>query len=299
MNKRTIVGGQHVIVNGSFVRTARLAEEWYEDVVEPASLISGLAGKADIVTFWQRLPDTTPHYSHYMECDEVAALPITTYEHWWSAQIKSRTRGLIRKSEKQGVVVREVDYTDEFVRGMTEIFNETPMRQGRPFWHYGKTFETVKREFSRYLFREKLIGAFQGEELIGFMMIGMAGNYAVTGQIISKVRDRDKAPNNIMIAKAVEVCAREKIPYLVYLRWGSGSLSEFKRRNGFERIALPRYYVPLNGRGRLALRFGLHKGLAGAVPESMLRRLKRLRTQWFRAVYSLRYRGSVLAEAEL
>ena len=59
-------------------------------------------------------------------------------------QIKSRVRNQIRKAEKEGLVVKEVPYDDDFVRGMTAIFNESPVRQGRPFWHYGKSFETVK-----------------------------------------------------------------------------------------------------------------------------------------------------------
>jgi len=30
---------------------------------------------------------------------------------------------------------------------MTAIFNESPTRQGRKFWHYGKDFATVKKQF--------------------------------------------------------------------------------------------------------------------------------------------------------
>ena len=153
-----------VVIAGSLLREARLDQEWYEDLENPEELIAALSGgrpKADILTFWQRLPDTEPRYRYHTEWEEIAALPITTYDQWWSTQIKSRTRGLIRKSEKQGVTVREVEFTDDFVRGMTRIFNETPLRQGRPFWHYGKDFETVKRQFSRYLFREILIGDYE------------------------------------------------------------------------------------------------------------------------------------------
>ena len=71
---------------------------------------------------------------------------------------------------------------------MTSIFNETPIRQGRPFLHYGKDFETVKREFGRFLFREEIFGAYVGEELVGFIMLADAGRYAYLGQIISKDR---------------------------------------------------------------------------------------------------------------
>ena len=78
--------------------------------------------------------------------------------HAENKQIKAVTRNLVRKAEKKGVEVRIARYDDDFVRGMTQIFNEAPVRQGRLYWHYGKDFETVKRQFSRYLFREDLLG---------------------------------------------------------------------------------------------------------------------------------------------
>jgi hypothetical protein len=295
------LNGHEITISGRVIKCARLQEEWFEDVDDPDALTTALAGgspRADIFTFWQRLPDTTARHRYYREIDDVAALPITTYEEWWTNQIKSRTRGLIRKSQKQGVVVREAEYTDDFVRGITNIFNETPIRQGRRFWHYGKDFETVKRQFSRYLFREKLIGAYFEGELIGFIMLGFADRYAVTSQIISTIGHRDKGPNNSLMSKAVEICAREGVPYLVYLNWGSGSLSEFKRRNGFQRISLPRYYVPLNLRGELALRLGLHKGLRRALPDSVLLSLKQLRTTWYVGVRSLTRRAAPQVQGE-
>src|SRR5207249_978396 len=155
------VHNQAILVGSGPIRVARLEHEWYDDIVDPLELIARLAekpAKADLFTFWQRVPDLKARYPYYWEWDSIAALPITTYEHWWSTQIKSRTRGIIRKAAKEGLEVREVEFTDDFVRGMVAIFNETPLRQGRPFWHYGKDFDTVKRQFSRYLFRERLIG---------------------------------------------------------------------------------------------------------------------------------------------
>lgn len=290
MSTPVTINGQNVVIAGNLLKVARLEQEWYEDLEEPRNLIQALSTtrpRADILTFWQRLPDLQPKYDFYTEWEEIAALPVTTYDNWWNNQIKSRTRGLIRKSEKMGVVVKEAQYTDDFVRGMTRIFNEAPMRQGRPFTHYGKDFETVKREFSKYLFRELLIGAYVNDELIGFMMIGQAGRYAVTGQIISMISHRDKGPTNSLVAKAVEVCAREKIPYLVYLHWAAGSLSEFKRRNGFEKTRLPRYYVPLTAKGKMALRMGVHKGVIPLLPPTAVAKLKRGREVWYRRLYGL------------
>jgi len=299
MTRVARINGLDVTITGGPIKVARMEQEWYEDLENPDGMMKELAGEGvDIFTFWQRYPDVAPKYSHYREEDDIAVLPISTYEEWWTKQISSRTRGAIRKSAKQGLVVKEAEYTDEFVRGMTSIFNETPMRQGRPFWHYGKDFETVKRQFSKYLFRETLIGAYWEDELIGFMMIGLAGPYAVTGQIISKIGHRDKGTNNSLIAKAVEVCAERKIPYLIYLRWTKGSLTEFKRRNGFEKVAMPRYYVPLTATGRIALRVGLHKGVVNLLPETTVSRLKHFRTKAYRAAYSLKYGSARLADGD-
>ena len=129
--------------------------------------------------------------------------------------------------------------------GMTSIFNETPIRQGRRFLHYGKDFETIKRQFSRFLFREEIFGAYLGEELVGFIMLADAGRYAFLGQIISKIAHRDLAPTNALLAKAVERCAERGFPYLVYARWLDDSLGDFKRSNGFQRFDLtPLFCAP-------------------------------------------------------
>jgi hypothetical protein len=279
------IGLQTFATSQGLVSITRLEDEWYDDVDDPSAVIRALQGKPncrpDIFTFWQRVPDFEPRYTYHREWEEIAVLPVTSYEHWWNHQIKSRIRNLVRKSEKEGVIVREVSFDDDFVRGITTIFNEVPVRQGRRFWHYGKDFETVKREFSRYLFREHLIGAYYQDELIGFIMLGNAGKFGVTGQILSMVKHRDKAPNNALIAKAVEVCERLRLGYLVYLFWGEESFAEFKRRCGFEKILIPRYYVPLTLKGRLALKCGAHHGWRGMLPARLRKTLKQLRRKWY------------------
>jgi len=274
------IGGQQFTVTGGAARVASLDDEWYEDVKNPDHVIQTLKSsglKADIFTFWQRLPDLEPRYSFYRESESIAVLPVKGYDHWFNNQISSRLRGQIRKATKDGLEVRETVYDDDFVRGMTEIYNETPVRQGRRFWHYGKDFETVKRQFSAYLYRELMIGAYYRGEMIGLVMLANAGNYGITGQIISKLKHRDKVTNNMLMGKAVEVCAKNKLPYLVYYFWTDDSLAEFKRRCGFERRESPRYFVPLTPRGALAIRLGLHRGWRNAVPAQIKSPLKKLR----------------------
>jgi hypothetical protein len=179
------------------------------------------------------------------------------------------------------VVVRETSYDDAFVRGMTAIFNEAPVRQGRPFWHYGKDEATVRRQFSRYIHREHMIGAYYQDEMIGLVMLGNAGRFGLTGQIISSLKHRDKATNNALIAKAVDVCASRGLDYLVYLFWSNDSLSEFKRRCGFERTNAPRYFVPLTAKGKLGLKLGAHRGWSAMLPDRIRLPLKTLRASWY------------------
>src|SRR5262245_25765511 len=180
------IGDQTFSLSRGPATVARLEDEWYDDVQDPESVITTLTHaplKVDIFTFWQRLPEVQPRFNFYKEWESLAALPVSNFDHWWNKQISARTRNLIRKAAKSGVEITETSYDDAFVRGMTAIFNETPVRQGRRFWHYGKDFETVKRQFSRYLFREDLIGAYYRGDLIGFIMLGNAGRYAISGQI--------------------------------------------------------------------------------------------------------------------
>jgi hypothetical protein len=293
------INGKRIMVEGKILRIARPhadpQQEWCEDVENPEMLIDSLRKTKhcpDILTFWQRLPDTEPKYSYAMERDSIAALPIKSYSYWWEKQIDRTARNKARKAEKKGVIVKPATFDDRFIQGMTSIFNETPVRQGRRYLHYGKDFETIKREFSRFLFREEIFGAYLGEELVGFIMLCNAGTYAFLGQIISKIACRDLAPNNALLAKAVERCAEKGLPYLVYAYWLDDGLGDFKRSNGFQKVDLPRYFVPLTKKGKLALRLGVHRlsplgvhrGWKRAVPRQIASRLKKLRAHWYRLV---------------
>jgi hypothetical protein len=180
------IEGQVYNISSGPLRILSLEDEWYEDVQNPKQVLSLLKKsslKIDLFTFWQRFPDVEPRYDYYRESESLAVLPVNSYDHWWNKQINSKTRNMVNKATKQGVNVRETIFDDDFIRGMAEIFNESPLRQGRKFWHYGKDFETIKTQFSRYLFREIMIGAYYDNQLIGFMMLANTGTFLLTGQI--------------------------------------------------------------------------------------------------------------------
>jgi hypothetical protein len=281
------IDGRNYLITRGLSTIVSLDDEWYEDCDDPELVVRALKSNpkigADLFTFWQRIPDVKPKFDFHHEFESLAVLPITTYDNWFSKQISSRLRGQMRKALKQGVVLHETSYDNDFVRGMTEVFNEMPVRQGRTFWHYGKDFETVKSQFSRFIHREKMIAAYSGEEMIGFMMLGLAGSHALTGQIIGKLKHRDKVTNNLLIAKAVETCERLNLSHLVYLYWGEDGLAEFKRRCGFIETKVPRYFVPVSLRGSVTLKLGLHRGLKNRVPASVKSTLKQIRSRWLRS----------------
>ena len=280
------IAGQTYAVKRGAITILSLEDEWYDDVRDPDAVIDLLMNsegfKPDIFTFWQRLPELKPKFSHHVAWEEIAVLPVQTFDHWWNTRIKGTTRNMVRKSQKAGVVVKEAFYTDEFVKGMTDIFNESPVRQGRRFWHYGKSVEVVRKQFSRFLFREKLIGAYYQDELVGFAMLGNAGRYGDLGQIISKTKHRDKAINNALIAKAVEFCEAALLPHLVYAYWNETSLADFKRHSGFEKVCLPRYFVPVTARGKMAMKTGIHHGIKALLPTRAVTSLKSIRSWWLR-----------------
>jgi hypothetical protein len=290
------INNQIFIISGKLVKTASLKEEWQEDIDNPDGVVRELKASPatiDLLKFWQRIPETKAKYGYYKEWRHVAAIPIRDYKHWFEKQISPKARNKIRKSQKFGVVIQETELSDELVRGIMDIFNQSLVRRGKRFWHYGKDFETVKKEMSLDLTESSFVTAYCGTKLIGFIKLLFADRYAMMTLILDKMDHRDKAPMNGMIAKAVEICATREVPYIVYMMWRRAGHGEFQESNGFERIQIPEYFVPLTFKGTMTLRLGLHRGLRGCIPENMMVRLLAVRAKW----YARRYRqGSRLSQ---
>jgi hypothetical protein len=289
--------GKDGMIEGGLVRIARLDAEGFDFVEDPEAALSAVRksrSRADLFTFTQRLSNTTPQYSYPMEWDNMAALRVTTFDDWMTNQLDFKARNKVRKAGKNGVVVREVSFNDELIREISAIYNECPIRQGKPFWHYGKDLEAVRRVNETFLDRSVFIGASCEGRMIGFVKLVMdeEGSQAGLMQIVSMVGQRDKAPNNSLIAQAVRSCADRKISHLWYAKFSYGkkqrdSLADFKANNGFTKVDVPRYYIPLTVAGRVALRFGLHRTAADWVPEPVAATYRKLRNSW----YETRHRG--------
>ena len=291
MNSWVDVGPAEVKVEGRLIRIARIKGDGYVFVDNPETLLNGIREsglKVDLLTFIQRVSETSPKYSYFMEWDNYAALRITSFNDWWEKQIGFKARNKAKQAEKKGVVLRVVPFSDSLVEGIHQIYNETPVRQGEPNRHYGKDLQTVYRQEATFLERSIFIGAYFEGILIGFIKIIQDETLTQAGllEVAGMVQHRDKAPMNALIAQAVRVCADRSIPYLVYASFAYGkkqtsTLSDFKERNGFQRIDVPRFYVPLTSIGEIGLRFGLHRKLADHLPASLTAKLREMRASWY------------------
>jgi len=228
MMKRLIqVCGKDIEVQGRLIRIARLSADGFEFLENPEPLLDGLSKfgtRIDLFTFIDKLPETTPKYSYPIEWDNLATLRISTFDEWWTKQVDGKTRNMVRQAYKKGLEIREVSFDETLVNGIWKIYNECPIRQGKPFPHYGKDIETVCRITATFLETSIFIGAFLDEQLIGFVKLtnDVARSQAAVIHIIAMVQHKDKAPTNALIAQAIRSCADRGIPHLVYANFAYG-----------------------------------------------------------------------------
>jgi hypothetical protein len=245
-----------------------------------------VGGRVDVFTFAQRLPDSRPLFNYYMEWDNVAALPIKDYDHWLMKQIHVNARNKVRKAEKQGVVVKAIEFGDQLIKAIMEINNESEYRQGHRYSHYGIDYETTRRIYSTFIDRSFFAVAYFGTEPIGFIKLVQTDRYMRTMGILSKQAHKERSPTNLLVAKAVQICADQSAPFLVYGKFtygkvGSHTLRDFKQFQGFESVMVPRYYVPLSPLGRAFVRLRLHRGVRGLLPTSVVRTLRGIRGWYY------------------
>jgi hypothetical protein len=176
---------------------------------------------------------------------------------------------MIRKGEKSGIRTNIAEPNENLTEGIWKIYNETPIRQEGGFPHYGISLQQVMREIHA---RQNCtyIWAYFQDELVGFIQLVNGDNISIISQILSMQRHLDKAINNALVAKAIEVCASKGMKWIMYGRMGNHpSLDSFKQSNGFTRFQLTRYYVPITRKGKVATKLGLHKEVKDRIPQPM------------------------------
>jgi hypothetical protein len=287
------VGDRDIVVNGRRFRVARIHDELWlrSELGDPRVCLDALRSRSnglrpDVFTFAQRLPATTPKYDYPFEWESIAAVRLPGYDEWWEG-LPQESRKNTRRAAKRGVVVSVKPLDDELIRGIVALNNDSPMRQGSSFHHYGKSYEQVKRDQSTHLDRSEFICAHIGDELIGFLKIVYCDDLGTILLLITKPTHQDKRPANALIAKAVERCQEKGLSFIVYGQYRYGnqprtSLMDFKDRNGFKEILVPRYYIPLTSKGRLGMMLRLHRDRVGMFPESVISVGRRIRTEWYK-----------------
>lgn len=255
-----------------FAKIASDAREYEVDVVPTDKFIEKLGERGiDIFTFIERKWCSTipnPSEAWLKANDNIALLHITSYDEWWK-NIGKKTRNMIRKAEKNGVKTEVTIPNERFAEGVWRIYNETPIRQERAFPHYGTPLKAVKESMLSSQ-NCTFIGAHFQDELAGFIQLIHGNNTSRIAQMLSMQKHWDKAVNNALIAKAVEVCANKQIKWLIYGRMGNHpSLDNFKQNNGFAQFQLTRYYIPLTKKGKIATKLKLHREIKDALPQSV------------------------------
>ena len=102
----------------------------------------------DVFTFLERkwcCPIPNPPSTWIKAEDNVGLLEIKDYDSWWS-NVGKKTRNMVRRAEKSGIKVTVVEPSEKFAEGVWKIYNETPIRQGRAFPHYGESLQYSRSE---------------------------------------------------------------------------------------------------------------------------------------------------------
>lgn len=277
------------------VKIAREVSEYEKDAAPSEAFLEKMKAQGvDIYTFLERrwcCPISNPPSSWVKNDDNVALLEIKNYATWWS-DIGKKTRNMVKKAEKNGMKVATVEPSDKLAAGISQIYNETPIRQERAFPHYGEPLATVAGNMYAGAKNSTFIGAYLNDELVGFIQIIYGDSIAIISQILSMQKHWDKAVNNALLAKAVEICASKGQRWLMYGRIGNHpSLDRFKESNGFVKCPITRFYVALTWKGRVAIRLGLQRELRDALPQALKGPLIPLMNWVSRTRTRLRYRS--------
>lgn len=283
-----------VIVKGKWLKMAMVHdEEWLEtELPDPELCLRKLKEErrngfhCDILTFAQKLPALAPKYQYPLGWESVAVAHFTNFDDWWK-RLPQETRKNVRRSQKRGVTLTVKPFDDALIHDIADVNNDSPTRQRVRNFYYGRSLEQVRKDYSSFVERSDFICAYCGDEPVGYLKLVYRGEIASILNITPKSSHYDKRPANALIAKAVELCAAKGISYLTYGLFNYGNkrdcpLREFKVRNGFDEMLVPRYFVPLTTWGALCMELKLHRGLHGILPHSVISLAVSVRAKWYR-----------------
>jgi hypothetical protein len=300
------IDGNIITVKGKWIRIAAIHDEWWlkTEIDDPATCVRKLKAqksqlRADIFTFTQKVPGSSPKYPYVFESESVAAARTSSFKTWWES-LPQESRKNVRRSQKRGVVVRLEEFNDELIGGIAGVNNDSPIKQGERNVHCGKSLALVRKDHESFRERSDFICAYFENEMIGYLKVVYRGEVAAILNLGVKVSHSDKRPANALIAAAVKRCEQEGVSYLTYGLYNYGNkrhspLCEFKARNGFKEMLTPRFYLPLSLWGEISMKAKLHRGLIGILPNRLIQMGIHTRTRWYNFRQSLS-RCSLMSE---
>jgi hypothetical protein len=159
-----------IIPHGRFPRIGWIDGEAFTFLDNPYKLIDRARDcPLDIFTFLQNpeSPAVFPQYRY--DTDTFAALDLAGgFNHWWKEQCKYSVRKQVNKAEREGVMIRETPLTPELLEAVHQIYNETPIRQGRKFPYYGINPDQVRAKTETFPQRSIFLEARLAGKIIGF-----------------------------------------------------------------------------------------------------------------------------------
>ena len=150
--------GKNIIVKGTWLRRAQLLdEEWLDTELEDPELCAKLLKSqrrgglhADILTFAQKPPVSTPKYDYYAEWDSIAAVKTTNFREWWE-RLPRASRKNVRRSQKRGVRVFVKPLDDQLIHGIMGVSNEPQFDRGSPTGIMGRRLRRSRRTTRPFL----------------------------------------------------------------------------------------------------------------------------------------------------
>src|SRR4051812_13006992 len=97
-----VLNGRTVITTGTWLRRAEIMDDELlegESVTDLDQFVAALKAmcRADIFTFAQKFPDTTPRWKQRLEWDNVAVVPITTLADWLQHRVAHDARKAVNR----------------------------------------------------------------------------------------------------------------------------------------------------------------------------------------------------------
>lgn len=224
-----------------------------------------------------------------VEWDNRSCLTLSQPQSWVKKQVAKDVREGLRRARREGVEVREIPFDEESFEAIATLFNETPIRQGKRYWHYGKSARQIGEELSPLAGRSVFVGAFLGARLVGFSQIVRLERLRIlrTVHVLGSVQAKRVRPVSAMIEWMVQYGWEQGFERLVYGKHNYGgspndTLAAFKSRHGFRLTPLRVDYHPLSPWGAWFLAAGLHRSPREMIPAELVHTLKGWRARWAR-----------------